>query len=102
MEGPFLLALVGLTSLCAVLAGAKGLGLSPGALRHAAGRMLETIGLTLVFVLGNLAVGGTAILVARALTGAFVSLYLAADETLLALSLLQALIFREWREGSGV
>ena len=67
---------------------------------HAFGKALECVGLTVVFCLMNAAVGVALILAARAVSGRFVSLYLGADQSLLALSALQALVFQWWRESS--
>jgi len=96
-----ILTLVGATSVAAYLIGARGLGLPGRALGVATGRMLECLGLTLLFFGANLAAGVLAILAARALTGGFVSLFLVNDAILLPLSLLQALIFAWWRAASG-
>ncbi len=97
MDDAVILTLVGLTSLGAYLVGARRLGLEARALRAAAGRALECIGLTLVCAVANVALGFAGILVARVLTGGFVSLYTVNDVTLLLLSLLQALVFAWWR-----
>lgn len=96
MGQAFVLLLVGLTSAGACWVGTRGLRLSPTGLRLALGRMLESVGMTVIFFVVNLAVGVTGILVARMVMGVFVSLYLAADETILVLSLLQGLTFQWW------
>lgn len=98
MEQIFIPILVGVTSVGAYLVGAKGLRLSGSGIRTAVGKMLECFGMTFVFLGLNITVGFTVILAARALTGGFVSLYLAADRTLLALSLIQGLTFQWWRD----
>ncbi len=98
MRGAFILGLVACTSIVAFLVGARGLGLPRRGLRVAAGRMLECVGLTLVFFAANLVLAMLAILAARRLTRGFVSLYLANDLVLLGLSLLQALVFAWWWE----
>ena len=85
----FILILVVGTSVGAYLIGTKGFGLSGWAIRAAVGRMLECVGLTLLFFAVNLVVGVIAVLTARAVTGGFVSLYAASDLSLLGLSLLQ-------------
>ncbi len=100
MEGPFILLLVGFTSVGAYWVGAKGLGLSRRGLRRAVGRMLECVGMMLVFLVGNLAAGMITILAARVVTQQFVSLYLIEDEALVILSLLQGLAFQCWRDAS--
>jgi len=98
VKGAFILGLVACTSIAAFLIGARGLGLPRRGLRMAAGRMLECVGLTLVFFAANLALAMLAILAARRLSRGFVSLYLANDLVLLGLSLLQALVFAWWWE----
>lgn len=98
MEQFFVLILVGLTSIGAYLLGAKRLGLLWRHLRVAIGRMLECIGMALVFFLVNLAAGMAIVLAGRLLTRGFVSLYLANDVSLVMLSFLQALAFQWWRE----
>ena len=100
MEPLFIMILAGLTSVGGYVVGVKGLGLSEHGLRVALHKTLECIGATLVFLLANLTVGMLAILMARALRGGFVSLYLASDITLLPLSFLQALVFQGWLEVS--
>lgn len=97
---PFILVLVGLTSVGAYLVGARALGLSGSGVREAIGAMFECVGMTLVFLVVNLALGMVVILAARQFTRGFVPLYLAADEAFLALSLLQGLTFRWWQEAS--
>lgn len=101
MVRTFILVLVGVTSVGAFLIGTKALRLSASALRHAIGKTLEGIGLTLVFFAVNVGVAVIAILAARVVTRGFVSLYLADDETVLVLSLVQGLTFVWWREQSG-
>lgn len=98
MEEVFILALVGVTSLGAYLIGAKGLKLPGHGIRRAIGKMLECIGITLVFLLVNVGLGMVMILATRVLTGGFVSMYRAADGTLLVLSLFQGLVFQWWRD----
>ncbi len=100
MERSFILLLVGLSSVGAYWVGAKGLGLSGRGLRTAVGKLLEGVGMTLVFLAVNLAVGMLALLATRGLTRGFVSLYLADDITLPVLSLLQGLAFQWWWERS--
>lgn len=98
MKQVFMLALVAVTSLGAYLLGAKGLKLPGRAIRKAIGKMLECLGMMFVFLGINIAVGVIVILAARAVTGEFVSLYLASDGTLLVLSLIQGLAFQWWRD----
>jgi hypothetical protein len=76
-------------------------GLSAGALRDATGRMFETLGVALVFLIANVALGVGLILGWRALTGVFLSVYYVNDVALVLLSLVQGLIFRWWQETGG-
>ena len=93
-------AALALTSLGAVLICVYRLGLPPAALRHAAARALDCLGLGLVFLAVNLLIGGLVVLALRLVTESFVSLYVLNDDTILALSLLQGLIVQWWREGA--
>jgi len=89
-----------LTSWGAYLVGTRGMGMRQSDLSGAATVVLTYLGLTVVFLLGNLAVGIVLILGLRALTRQFISIYMLNDATLAVLSLLQALIFQSWRERS--
>jgi type IV secretory pathway VirB3-like protein len=93
--------LVGVTSVAAYFVGARRLGFSGGCILKAVRRMLECLGITVIFLGVNLGAAVIVVLAARALTREFVSLYLAADATLLVLSLIQALIFQAWQDLSG-
>jgi hypothetical protein len=96
MEQAFVLALVVATSVGAYFLGVKGLGMTGTDLRSAIGRMLECVGVMVVFLVVNLAVGAAAVLAARAATKGFVSFYLVNDITLLILSIFQGLAFQCW------
>jgi hypothetical protein len=67
-------------------------------LRLALRRTLECAGLGLVFFAVNLLTEAGLVLLARALTGRFVALYLAGDLMILPISCLQALAVWWWRE----
>jgi hypothetical protein len=54
-------------------------------------------GLTVVFLVVNLALGLAFVLASRALSMPFVSVYILNDVTLIALSALQGVIFGWWR-----
>jgi hypothetical protein len=95
VETAFIIAVVGLTSLLAAMLARRG---ARRGLRSAAGKALETIGLVVVFLSLNVAVGFGLALVARRVAGGFVSLYLNDDATIVALSVLQALVVQWWRE----
>ncbi len=101
MDEIFLPLLVLLSSLVTYLVGAKRLGLSTQNLAAAGARMLETVGLIVIFAVVNTAIGVAAILATRTLTHWFLSLYIANDPTLWVLSLLQGLAFQGWRATGG-
>jgi hypothetical protein len=94
----FLLILVALTSLGVCWSGMKLFGFSAQALPPAFGKVMESVGYTLLFLALNLVVAVMVILAARVLMGGFVSLYHAADVTLLVVAFLQGLTFQWWRE----
>ena len=95
MDTAFILVVVGLTSLAAALVAR---GRSRRRLRSAVGKTLETIGLATVFLFLNVGVAFGLTLLARLVVGRFVSLYHSDDVTILAVSVLQALVFQWWRE----
>jgi hypothetical protein len=100
IEQTFVPAVAAATTAAAWWFAARRLGWRRRALVPACGKALECVGAALVFALLNAATGAVLILATRALTGRFVSFYLGADHTLLALSALQALVFQWWRESS--
>lgn len=95
METAFILVVAGLSTLVAGLVGRRG---SRRSLGSAVGKTLESVGLMVAFLLGNLAVGFVLALVARVAGGGFVSLYVNDDVSIVILSVLQALVFQWWRE----
>jgi hypothetical protein len=102
VEAYYVLLLFAVTSAALYLAATRGLGARRGALPPALARMLECIGLAIVLAALNVAVGLLLVLALRWLTGSFVSMYLNTDGTLLALSLLQAIVLQWWmRDGEG-
>jgi hypothetical protein len=92
------IAALGLTCLGSYLLGTRRLGLSRAGLRAAVAATLEAIGLGVLFFAVNLALVVLPILAARAWTGRFVSLYGLDHVTIATVSLLQALVFRWWRD----
>ena len=92
-------ALVVLTSAGAWLLCTRRLGLPRAGLLTAGARMLEAVGLLMVFLALNLGLGGIAILAWRGITGHFVSLYVLNDATLGVFSLVQAVIVHWWWQG---
>jgi len=95
MDAVFILTVVGLTSIAALLFFRRG---QRRGLRAAAGKALESAGLAGVFFLLNLGVGLSLALALRRAPGAFVSLYVNDDVSILVLSVLQALVLQWWRE----
>jgi hypothetical protein len=95
MGGTFILVVAGLSSLAAALVARKGARRS---LPSAAAKALETIGVAAVFLFLNVALGFCLTLLARAVGGRFVSLYHGDDVTIMAVSVLQALVFQWSRE----
>ena len=93
-------AALALTSIGAVLICVHRLGLPLAGLRHAAARVVDCIGLGLLFLGVNLAIGGLVVLALRIATDRFVSLYVLNDDTIIVLSLLQGLIVQWWRQGA--
>lgn len=94
-----MLLLVATTSAAARAAGSRWLRLRPDDLGRAGLRALECVGLGMAFLAANVAIGVGGILVARAMTGHFVSVYLVSDETLVLVSGLQGLVFWSWWRG---
>lgn len=88
-----------MTSLGAYVLGVKNLGLASSGLRVAVGRMLEYVGVGLVFLMANVGLGALAILITRSATGGFLSVYALNDVALVIISLLQGLAFQFWRRG---
>ncbi len=97
MEATFIAALAGLTSIGAYYFGARGLGLSTAGLRAAIVKMLESVGTVMIFLALNLGTAVAVILVARGVTGAFVSAYVTDDTVWVGLSIIQGLAFQWWR-----
>ncbi len=101
IKANFILALAGLTSVGAYFIGTKWLRLPGRTFGAAIGRMLESVGMTLVFLALNVAVAVTIVLAVRGVTGTFVSIYLTDDAAWVGLSLLQGLTFQSWRKLAG-
>jgi hypothetical protein len=77
--------------------GAKALRLSSTTLAAAIGKMLESVGMMLIFLVVNLTAALLIVLAVRGLTGTFVSAYITDDVVWLGLSLIQGLAFQWWR-----
>jgi len=91
-----IIGIIALTSLGAYFVGTRGFGLRRDRLTPATIEALECLGLVMVFLVGNLAAGVALILGLRALTGRFISMYWLNDVSVLALSLVQALVLQSW------
>jgi len=100
MGATFIAALAGLTSIGAYYFGARVLRLSSVGLSAAIGKMVESVGVVLIFLTVNLTVAVLIVLIARSLTGLFVSTYVTDDAVWLGLSLIQGLAFQWWRESA--
>jgi hypothetical protein len=92
----YLLSFVALTS-AALYGWGRRQGWSARALGAAAWRTLECLGLALALLALNLVTGVLMALAMRVATRSFISLYGAADLTLVPLSLGQAILFLWWR-----
>jgi hypothetical protein len=86
------------TTCAAAWLGWRGLGLPLRALGRALGRAFETLGATLVFFAANFGLSVSVALGVRRFTDGFLSLHQLSEWIVLALSLLQALVFQEWRQ----
>ena len=102
MEATFIAALAGLTSIGAYYIGARALGLPSSRLGAAVGKMLESVGMVLIFLTVNLTASVLIVLVVRGATGRFVSAYATDDAVWLGLSLIQGLAFQAWRASARV
>ncbi|MFB3816035.1 MAG: hypothetical protein ACE147_00105 [Candidatus Methylomirabilales bacterium] len=87
---------LGTSLLILVLGGALGLPLRR--LPAALGKVLEALGLTLLFFAANLLIAAAVLLLGRLVAREFLPLYYANDVALLVCSALQALAFQWWRE----
>lgn len=96
MDALFVLGVIVTTSAMAYLVGRRG-GLGREALGPAFGRLLEFAGLAVVFLVVNILAGAVGVLLLRAVTGRFVSMYVNTDTTILLLSMAQAVVVQWWR-----
>jgi hypothetical protein len=85
------------TTCAAGWLGRRRLDLPLRALGGALGRALEALGATLVFFAVNLGLAVIVALGVRRFTDGFLSLHQLSEWLVLGLSLLQALVFQEWR-----
>ena len=101
MAQTVMLILVGATSMGAVVAGTRGLGLPRAGLRPAIGNALECLGSIAVFLIVNVVLGVVAIIIGRSVSGVFVSTYVIGDAMVVLASILQGLVFHCWRGCTG-
>ena len=93
---PLHLALVLLTSVAAYLVGTRRCGLARPELASAVRALLETIGISAVFLLANLGLAVVVVFTIRTGSRHFVSAYTIDDIALVVASLLQGFLFRWW------
>ncbi len=98
MTQAIVLILTGVTSAAALWIGRQSLRLRLDDLAPAIGKMLECLGLMVLFFVANAVLGLVAIVGGRSLTGAFVTTYAMSDVALLGISFIQGLFFYCWRE----
>lgn len=97
MDALFVLAVVAATSAVTYLLGRRRWGRGREALGPAFGRLLELVGLTVVFLVFNILAGVAGVLLLRTVTGRFVSMYVNTDTTILLLAIAQAVVVQWWR-----
>lgn len=95
-----ILVLVIMTSVGAYVAGAKTLGLSQRRLQEAAGKLVESVGITCIFWGLNVLFWSFFVVTIRFATRHSPSFYVVSDPSLLVLSVLQGLFFVWWMESS--
>jgi hypothetical protein len=100
IEQVFVPAVIAVSTALGFALATRRFGWPAGGVIAASGKVLECVGLAVVFCLLNVVVGTALVLSARVVSGRFVSLYLGADQTLLVASALQALLIQWWRESS--
>src|SRR6266581_4467776 len=94
MEIPIILSCIGFTSLTLFLVGNKLLGLRPTDLSHALVLFVETIGISIIFLMINIGVGLIALLSLRLTTSMFISLYILGNYGWIVFSLVQGFLFQ--------
>jgi hypothetical protein len=96
MEGLFLAALFGVSSVFLAWLARGGTQRSPRMLAASGRAALEFAGLWVICLVMNVAVGLLAILAVRGLTGGFLSVYLVNDISIIIVSALQAVMAQKW------
>jgi hypothetical protein len=100
VEQLFVLLLTGFTSLAAYAIGRCLLGLSGMRLWRSFRRSLELLGVAVVFLAVNIVAGLAIVLAVRSMSRTFVSVYLLNDVAVVAVSVLQGILFGCWLEQS--
>lgn len=95
MSSALLVLLAATTSLVAALIG-RGAGPGGRRLDRAILLVLELLGISALFLAGNLVLGGALVLAIRSFSPLFLSIYVLNDVALMGLSLLQGAVFFCW------
>jgi hypothetical protein len=98
MRSLMLVLLVCGTSLALYAFGRSVLGYQRPALSRVVASTLESLGLAALFFAGNTLIGVLVVVGVRTLTPLFLSVYAFSEQTLIPLSLIQALAFVAWRQ----
>jgi len=98
MNSLLLLVPVCATSLALYAFGRSVLGYERPALSRLVASTLESVGLVALFFIVNTLIGVLAVIAVRTLTPLFLSVYHFSEQTLIPLSLIQALAFLAWRQ----
>jgi hypothetical protein len=89
------------SSLVAYATMRRWLGVSTESLRTALWRTIECVGVILLFLAGNVLIEIVLVLLARQISGRFISLYFASDPLVVAIACVQGLVACWWRYYSG-
>jgi hypothetical protein len=98
MKSLVLLLPVCATSLALYAFGRSVLGYERPALSRLLASTLESVGLIALFFIANTLIGVLVVIAVRTLTPLFLSVYHFSEQTLIPLSLIQALAFLAWRQ----
>lgn len=97
MENAIIAAFVGFTSIICIFFGKHFLSLQTSNLPRVILLLVETIGVSITFLLINILIGFVALLTLRIATPIFVPMYLLWDTSWVMASFIQAFIFQCWR-----
>jgi len=96
LEDVLVLSIVAVTTLLAYAVGRKMFGRSARSLAQAWAQLMECVGAFCLFLSVNMVIGVAVILILRATTPRFISMYILDDVMLIILSAVQGLAFRLW------